>query len=136
MAALGSIAYEARGGKSARPQTGWKLTKAYDNRSATFSKYLGGTIAKWGFRPFQKTIGGGQLSFTVTLTAGGTAVADASVALYERSSRQLVEVKRTNGSGYVIFGDLNQSYKYTAVAIHPDAIITYNASRHDGLTPT
>lgn len=136
MAALGSIAYEASGGKSARPQTGWKITRAFENRSATFSKYLGGTVAKWWFRPFQKTIGGGQLSFTVTLTAGGTAVADASVALYERSSRQLVEVKHTNGSGYVIFGDLNQSYKYTAVAIHPDAIITYNASRHDGLTPT
>lgn len=136
MAALGSIAHEARGGKSTRSAAGWQIRKAYDNRSGTFGRYLGATVVKWWYRPFQKTVGGGQLSFTATLTAGGTAVADASVALYERSSRQLVDVKKTNGSGNVTFGDLNKSYKYTAVAIHPNTLIIYNASRQDGMTPT
>ena len=134
MAALGSIGIEALGGSNVRPGT-WKTGRAYNNYAAAYNEPYA-TPAKWWYRPFQKTVGGGQLSFTVTLTAGGTAVADASVALYERTSRQLVEVKRTNGSGYVIFGDLNKDYKYTAVAIHPDAISTYNASRHDGMTPT
>lgn len=136
MAALGSIAYEALGGKSARAQTGWKITKAYDGRSSLFGYMTVGSVAKWWYRPFQKTVGGGQLSFTATLTVGGTAVADASVALYERTSRQLVEVKETDGSGNVTFGDLNKSYKYTAVAIHPNTLIIYNASRQDGMTPT
>lgn len=136
MAALGSIAREARGGKSARPASGWQIRKAYDNRSATFGRYVSATVAKWWYRPFQKTIGGGQLSFTATLTVGGTTVAGASVALYERNSRQLVEVKKTDGSGNVTFGDLNKSYKYTAVAIHPNTLIIYNASRQDGMTPT
>lgn len=135
MAALGSIARDAGRSKSARAQTGWKIGKARDNRAATVGSYPG-SVAKWGFRPFQKTIGGGQLSFTVTLTTGGTVVAGASVALYERISRQLVEVKATNGSGYVIFGDLNKSYKYTAIAIHPNTLISYNAGRQDGMTPT
>lgn len=134
MAALGSIAYEARGGLSARAATGWKIGRAYTNVATTMNEPYA-TPAKWGFRPFQKTIGGGSLSYTVTLTTGGTVVADASVALYERSSRQLVDVKRTNGSGYVIFGDLNKSYKYTAVAIHPNTSIIYNAGRQDGMTP-
>ena len=134
MAALGSIGQEAVSATNVRPGT-WKMGRAYNNYAAAYNEpYL--TPAKWGFRPFQKTVGGGQLSFTTTLTAGGTPVLDASVALYERSSRQLVEVKRTNASGVVTFGDLNKAYKYTAVAIHPDAVITYNASRQDGMTPT
>lgn len=133
MAALGSIGREALSGVNMRIGT-WKMGRAYNNYAAAYNEPYA-TPVKWGFRPFQKTIGGGQLSYTVTLTAGGTAVAGASVALYERSSRQLVEVKVTNGSGYVIFGDLNKSYKYTAVAIHPNTFISYNAGRQDGMTP-
>ena len=164
MAALGSIATEAISGKNARAQTGWKITKALESLKATFGnytlgknaraqtgwkiskafnssaaifgKYSSGSVAKWGFRPFQKTVDGGQLSFSVKLITGGATVPQASVALYERSSRQLVEVKQTDASGLVIFGDLNKNYKYTAVAIHPNALVTYNAGRQDGMTPT
>lgn len=136
MAALGSIAREGITGSNCRPPTGWHRGQAYYNRAVTDVPFALGTVAKWGYRPFQKTVGGGQLSFTATLTVGGTTVADASVALYERTSRQLVEVKKTDGSGNVTFGDLNKSYKYTAVAIHPNTLIIYNASRQDGMTPT
>ena len=134
MADLGSIAYNARGGVSARDASGWFIGKVALNVSAVFNRpYI--TPAKWWFAPFQKTIDGGQLSYTVTLSAGGTPVEGASVAIYERESRQLVAVQKTDASGYVVFGDLNKNYKYTAVAIHPGTMITYNAGRQDGMTP-